>query len=164
MTSGLAIIAGICLFFIAQFGWKNSNPALINIFIVTASAGLIYQRLPEIFKQDINLQSNGVLYLKYTELNNEFMSYLATQLAKNIEPNNPNILVAVEYKKFIHYIDNKLSELNQLPIEFDATRVIKLNDLQDVLNIQSKPSQDKSTEKPSLSQPQNTSDSSTKTK
>lgn len=137
MTSGLAIIAGICIFFIAQFGWKNSHPALINIFIVTTSAGLFYQKLPGIFKQDINLQANGVLYIKYIDLNNELMSYLATQLAKNTKSDMSNQLIELKPKEFIYYIDTKLAEFNQIPIEFDATKVIKLNDLQDALNIQS---------------------------
>lgn len=151
MTSGLAIIAGICIFFIAQFGWKNSNPALINIFIVTTSAGLLYQKLPEVFKQDINLQANGVLYIKYIDLNNELMSYLATQLAKNIKSDTPNQLIELEPKKFIYYIDSELAKFNQIPIEFDATKVIKLNDLQDALNIQSIDKQPKSV--PSRTEP-----------
>jgi hypothetical protein len=136
MTSGLFIIAGICLFFITQVGFMKANPALKNIFIVTVSAGLLYQRLPLMFKHDINLGSNRGLYLKYVELSNELTSYLATKLAKNIDSQNPNQLSEVEPKQFIHYIDKKLAELNQIPIEFDATRVIKLNDLKDTLNVQ----------------------------
>lgn len=136
MTSGLAIIAGICLFFISKLGWQNANNALINIFIVTTSAGLLYQQLPVIFKQEINLGANRVLYIKYTELSYELLSYLATKHVKSLAPENPNQLTEVEPKIFIHSIDNKLAELNQIPIEFDATRVIKLNDVPNSLNIQ----------------------------
>jgi hypothetical protein len=88
------------------------------------------------FKHDINLGANRGLYLKYVELSNELTSYLATKLSKNIDPQNPNQLSEVEPKQFIHYIDKKLAALNQIPIEFDATRIIKLNDLKDTLNVQ----------------------------
>lgn len=136
MTSGLAIVGGICLFFITQVGWMAANPALMNVLIVTASVGLLYQKLPLMFKHDINLGANRGLYLKYIELINELTSYLATKLAKNINLQNPNQLSEVDPKYFIHYIDKKLAELNQIPIEFDATRVIKLNDLKDTLKVQ----------------------------
>jgi hypothetical protein len=65
------------------------------------------------------------------------MSYLATQLAKNTKSDMSNQLIELKPKEFIYYIDTKLAEFNQIPIEFDATKVIKLNDLQDALNIQS---------------------------
>ncbi|MGK7897051.1 MAG: hypothetical protein AB4372_26415, partial [Xenococcus sp. (in: cyanobacteria)] len=62
MTSGLALIAGICLIFIADAGIREVNPALINIFITTASVGLFYQRLPGIFQQELNREANRSLF------------------------------------------------------------------------------------------------------
>ena len=135
MTSGLALIAGIVLIFIAEEGIGDANPALINIFITTSSAGLLYQRLPGIFKQELNREANRSLFLKYTDLGNTILSYAATgKIRDNTQVTSQSFSTQLDADKFIHFIDRELNRLNQLPIEFDATKIIKITDLQESIN------------------------------
>ncbi len=135
MTSGLALIAGISLIFITKEGISNANPALINIFITTSSAGLLYQRLPGIFKQELNREANRSLFLKYSDLGNTILSYAATgKIRDNTQVTSKSFSTQIDTDKFIHFIDRELNRLNQLPIEFDATKVIKITDLQESVN------------------------------
>lgn len=128
MSSGLALVAGISIFFISRDGWSKANNALINIFIVTSSAALLYNQLPGLFKQDINLEANRELYLSYTSLKDEVLSYMATGGIAGSDPTKPELFSPVDSKQFIHAIDKRLAELNQIPIEFDATQIITAPD------------------------------------
>ena len=111
------------------------NPALINIFITTSSAGLLYQRLPGIFKQELNREANRSLFLKYSDLGNTILSYAATgKIRDNTQVTSKSFSTQIDTDKFIHFIDRELNRLNQLPIEFDATKVIKITDLQESVN------------------------------
>ncbi|MDJ0678771.1 MAG: hypothetical protein QNJ18_02765 [Xenococcaceae cyanobacterium MO_167.B52] len=126
MTSGLALIAGICLIFIAEVGIGNANPALINIFITTASAGLLYQRLPAMFQQELNREANRSLFLKYSDLGNIILSYLATGTIRNNTPiTNQSFSSQLNANKFVHFIDQELARFNQLPIEKEISETIK---------------------------------------
>lgn len=128
MTSGLALVAGIAIFFVSRDGWSKANNALINVFIVTSSAALLYGQLPGLFKQDINLAANRKLYLDYTALRDEVLSYMATGGMIGGDPTNPDVFSPVDSKQFIHAIDKELAQLNQIPIEFDPTRVFEAPD------------------------------------
>lgn len=142
MTYALGLVAGICLFFISKVGWKDANHGLINIFIVTSSAALFYGQLPGIFKQDTNMAANRNLYLDYIALKNEVLSYAATGGIAGRDPNNPNAFTAISPKIFIYYVDQRLTKLNQIPIDFDITRVTEAPDFRKVnsaINIPAKP-------------------------
>ena len=135
MTSGLALIAGVSLIFITKEGISNANPALINIFITTTSAGLLYQRLPGIFRQELNREANRSLFLKYSDLGNTILSYAATsKIRDHTQITSKSFSTQLDTDKFIHFIDRELNRLNQLPIEFDPTKVIKITDLQESVN------------------------------
>ena len=82
LSSTLDLIAGICVFFVSKVGWEKSNNAVINIFFITAGAAILYQKLPELFQQGINLTSNKNLYLQYLDLRNKTLSYIATGTLK----------------------------------------------------------------------------------
>jgi len=135
MASGLALIAGVCVIFVADVGIGDANPALINIFITTASAGLLYQRLPGIFQQELNREANRSLFLKYADLGNTILSYVATgKIRNNTSITNKSFSMKLDADKFVHFIDQELARFNQLPIEFDATKVIKITDLSESIN------------------------------
>lgn len=132
MASGLGLIAAICIFFVSRDGWQKANNALINVFMVTSSAALLYNQLPALFKQDINLIANQKLYLEYITLQNKVLSYQATGGTTGINPDQPDEFVDdINPDLFIHEIDKKLAQLNQIPIEFDATQIIKIPDFRE---------------------------------
>jgi len=133
MASGLGLIAAFCLFFISRDGWQKANNALINVFMVTSSAALLYNQLPALFKQDINLAANRDLYLQYIALQNKVLSYQATGGTTGINPERPDEFVDnVKPSLFIHEVDRKLTQLNQIPIEFDAAQIIKIPDFREI--------------------------------
>ncbi|MEM9274703.1 MAG: hypothetical protein AAGA80_17335 [Cyanobacteria bacterium P01_F01_bin.143] len=135
MASGLALVAGICVIFVAEEGIGDANPALMNIFITTASAALLYQRIPGIFQQELNREANRSLFLKYSDLGNTILSYLATgKIRNNLPITNQAFASKLDADKFVHFIDQELARFNQLPIEFDATKVIKITDLSESIN------------------------------
>ena len=135
MASGLALVAGICVIFVAEEGIGDANPALMNIFITTASAALLYQRIPGIFQQELNREANRSLFLKYSDLGNTVLSYLATgKIRNNLPITNQAFAKKLDADKFVHFIDQELARFNQLPIEFDATKVIKITDLSESIN------------------------------
>jgi len=133
MASGLGLIAALCLFFISRDGWQKANNALINVFMVTSSTALLYNQLPHLFKQDINLAANQKLYLDYIALQNKVLSYQATGGTTDINPDRPDEFIAdVNPSLFIHEIDKNLAQLNQIPIEFDATQIIRIPDFREI--------------------------------
>jgi hypothetical protein len=133
LASGLGLIAAFCLFFISRDGWQKANNALINVFMVTSSAALLYNQLPALFKQDINLSANRDLYLQYAALQNKVLSYQATGGTTGINLDRPDEFVDnVKPSLFIHEVDRKLAQLNQIPIEFDAAQIIKIPDFREI--------------------------------
>ncbi len=135
MAYALGLVAGICLFFISKVGWKDANKGLINIFIVTSSAALFYRQLPGIFRQDTNMAANRNMYLDYISLKNEVLSYAATGGISGRDPNNTNSFTTINPKIFIYYVDQKLAKLNQIPIDFDITRVTEAPDFRKVNSV-----------------------------
>jgi hypothetical protein len=126
MICGASIVASVCLFFISKLGWERVNNALINIFIVSTSTIIFYGNISLVFKQEENIKDNQILYLGYFSLRNEMLSYWVTQQASTGDPVTP--------AKFIHYMDGRLQELNQIRLGFDATRITTLGDQMNQLN------------------------------
>lgn len=124
LTSASALVAAICLFFISKKGWDQSHNSIINIFIVASSAVVFFGDLPGIFKEEDNFKAYGNLYIEHIALRNEILSYMATGgtvLGK--DPQNPYKVSRVDVNQFIHSVDNKLAQLNKIPLGFDATRI-----------------------------------------
>jgi hypothetical protein len=131
MASGSALIAATCLFFISKQGWKNVNNSLINVFVVTSSIALLFNQLPQLFEHDINIEVNRKLYLQYVALENQVRSYLATQGTLGTDSPEPNQFETIEINQFICNVDKELEELNQIPLQFDASQVIKVQNFMD---------------------------------
>ncbi len=130
MASGSALAAILMAFFISRDGWEKSNNGLINAFLLTFSAALLYTQIPGMFQQEKNLKANRELYLAYDALGNQVLSYLATENTIGADPAQPNKVDKVTPEQFIPQVDQQLAKLNQLPLDFDANQVIKLPDLQ----------------------------------
>lgn len=123
LTSASALVAGICLFFISKKGWQDANNALINVFIVTSSAVIFFGDLPGIFRHNENSAASRDLYLEHISLRNQVRSYLATGATVGADPEKPNEFSRPETSRLILYIDQKLAELNKIPLGFDPTGI-----------------------------------------
>ncbi|PSR19456.1 hypothetical protein C8255_02300 [filamentous cyanobacterium CCP3] len=107
-------LASISLFFISKVGWEQVNNALINLFIVSSGLVIFHSNLILIFKFQDNIQLNGQLYTEYTQLYNAVLSYWA------IQPSTPNSPTPAD---FIVATDQRLTELGQIALDFDVSRV-----------------------------------------
>lgn len=124
LTSASALLAAICLFFISKIGWEKAHNSLINVFIVACTAVIFFGDLPGNFKEEENFKAYGNLYLEHIALRNEILSYLATGgTVLEIDSQSHIEASPLDANKFIHRVDNKLAQLNRIPIGFDATGV-----------------------------------------
>ena len=121
IASFAGIVAGSCWLWLSDRGLDDANQYMINLFIVSAGIAILFGGLPLAFKPDKNIADNKALYLRYIALEQEIISYLATQ--ENINSQ------AQDFKDFIHYIDRQLATLNQIPIGFDSTKIPKVQEI-----------------------------------
>jgi len=123
-----SLITGVCLFFISKGGWNQANRYVVNVFIFTSGSTIFFSSMPIIFKLEKNIADNKFLYLNYVALENEVLSYFAT----NEDLNSKKI----DSSFFIHYLDQQLAKTNQLAVGFDSTQIPKYQDIyKDVQNL-----------------------------
>lgn len=123
ITSSAAIIAAICLIFISKDGLTNANPYVINLFLASSSMGILFGTFPAVFKQEKNVSDNKALYLRYSALEQQILTYLVTGKDPINQPDEQEI------KNFIYYLDKQMEKINQLAIGFDSTRIPKYQDI-----------------------------------
>ena len=128
MSLTLGLFAALCGFLISRDGWQKANNGLINAFLVTSTFVFFYNQLPLIFKQDSNIAGNKTLYLDYISLRNEILSYAATNKTISQDAEKNGQFTEVEVDQFIHQLDKRMAELNQVAIDFDLKRVTDLPD------------------------------------
>jgi len=126
MASGTALVATLLAFFISRDGWEKANNGLINAFLVTSGAAILYTQIPVLFQQELNLKTNGGKYLAYDALEKDILSYLAISAAANSATKGNE----TKLTNFILKVDQQLAVLNQISLDFDATQAIKIPDLQ----------------------------------
>lgn len=139
ITSASALVAGICLFFISKVGWERVNNSLINVFVVTSSIGIFFGDLPGTFKYKENSETSRDLYLEHISLKNEVRSYLVTGLTISDNAEDSAVYKRTETNLFIHYVDQKLASLNEIPLGFDTTGINDFKDNAERLSIPEKP-------------------------
>jgi hypothetical protein len=83
ILSFTAALAAITLVIISKGGWAKTSEYIITTFFIMTCASLFYGSWAGLFKQEENITSNKVLYLKYTALENELFGYAATNEALN---------------------------------------------------------------------------------
>ena len=75
MTGALAAVS---LVLISKRGWEASNEYVITVFFLMTALTLFFGSFPGLFQQDKNIADNKALYLKYSALANEIVSYAVT--------------------------------------------------------------------------------------
>lgn len=78
-----AALAAITLLLISKRGWAATSEYIITTFFIMTCASLFYGSWAGLFKQEENITTNKVLYLKYSALENELFSYVTTGEALN---------------------------------------------------------------------------------
>jgi len=116
ITTISGILSAISLLFISKAGWLNVSRYVITIFLVTTSSAAFFGGFPLLFKQKQNIDENKKLFLAYSALANQVLSYAATgeDLRKKEKAG---------MKDFIHRIDTALAELYTFPIELEPSAI-----------------------------------------
>lgn len=78
-----AALAAITLVLISKRGWSATSEYIITTFFVMTCASLFYGSWAGLFKQEENITSNKILYMKYNALENELFSYVTSGEALN---------------------------------------------------------------------------------
>jgi hypothetical protein len=115
MMGTSAAVAVISLFFISKVGWERASNAVINIFIVATGVVIFYGNMSLVFQQRNNLEASQKIYLSYSNLRNEVLSYWATGETIADERATP--------AKFIHYVDRQLSSISLIQLGFDPNSI-----------------------------------------
>jgi hypothetical protein len=114
MGSILGAISGVCLFYIANKGWTNSNNYVIVVFVFTTVTTAYYLSYVTIFREQENISDNKVLYLQYVALGNDILTYCSTGLTDDPQ---------VSIDKYARQVDTRMATVNNIAIGFDYTKI-----------------------------------------
>ena len=115
MASISGIVAAVSLLFISKSGWDDISSFVKMIFIIFTCSAIFYGAFPSIFKHKENIEQNKKLYIAYTNLENQILSYVST--GKNTDQ------ISVTVSDFIIIVNKQLDELNSIPIELDPSAI-----------------------------------------
>ena len=113
-------IAAVCLVFIGKIGWDTliktpKGTSLITVFMTSSAIAAFFGTLLGFFKQPENIADHKKLYIRYTNLENEILTEVATGSEKS-----GKVLVLPTY---LQEIDKKMVDLNKIPIGFDLSKL-----------------------------------------
>ena len=128
----LGIAAGSLGVLISREGWDKSDNRFIYSFALLSTMALFFNQLPRVLQSEINFQNNRDIYLGYLTLRNNIHTFVATEKGVGVDPEAPDRFDDLQTNRFIHSVDAKLAELNQLRIGIDANQRV---DISNVLNI-----------------------------
>ncbi len=115
IASVAGLLAAAMLVLLTRIGWERAHPALKATFMAAAGVTAFFAAFPGMFRQNENIAENAALYAAYSNLENEILSYLATQ--EDFEGK------ALRPAAFVHTVDRRLVDLNRIAIGFDATKL-----------------------------------------
>ena len=115
MTSVAAVLAGAVLITITRVGWQTAKPYAKAAFLTATGVAAYYGAFPGMYQQAQNIAENASLYVAYSNVENEVLSYLATGADSSGK--------AQETSSFVHALDRRMAELNRVAIGFDATKI-----------------------------------------
>jgi len=126
MVTFMGILSAIFLLFISKKGWMNSNPYLLIAFLVTSSSSVFFGPLPALYGYEKTSEKLKDNYLKYTDLNNCYLSYAATESTLLTFADKSKIKTPVD---FINVMDYHFKKMYMIPIFFDAGAAPKSDDI-----------------------------------
>lgn len=115
MSSILGAVSGICLFYIANKGWKDASNYVVTTFVISTVIAAFFFSLIAVFQEQNNITANKALYLKNVALRNEILSYCATGTASTASESTTPM--------FVHEIDKEMATINDVAIALDSSRI-----------------------------------------
>lgn len=132
MSLVLGIAAGSLGVLISREGWDKSDNRFIYSFALLSTMALFFNQMPRALQSEINFQNNRDIYLGYLTLRNNIHTFVATEKGVGVDLKAPDRFDDLQTNRFIHSVDAKLAELNQLSIGIDANQRV---DISNVLSI-----------------------------
>ncbi|AFY38245.1 hypothetical protein Lepto7376_1931 [[Leptolyngbya] sp. PCC 7376] len=112
-----AVASSLSLLTISKSGWENASKYLSNVFIVSTGIVVLYGNLMVSLDYKRNITNNERLSISYSLIIEEILSYLATGQNKVGEE--------MEMSQFIHYIDNEISNVYEITLDFDDAKSLE---------------------------------------
>jgi NADH dehydrogenase/NADH:ubiquinone oxidoreductase subunit G len=131
----LGVAAGSLGVLISREGWDKSDNRFVYAFALLSTMAVLFNQLPRVLQSEINFQNNRDIYLGYLTLRNNIHTFVATEKGVGVNPEEPDRFDDLQTNRFVHSVDAKLVELNQLRIGIDATQRV---DISNVLAIPSR--------------------------
>jgi ABC-type transport system involved in cytochrome bd biosynthesis fused ATPase/permease subunit len=115
MFSILGVLSAGLLIWIGKGGYSDADHLLMAVFLLLSSASAYFGTLPTVFKMQENISKNRDLYAEYESLEDELITYGITGENVKMQKKLPN--------EFMHYVDQRMGDLNRVAVEFDYTKV-----------------------------------------
>jgi hypothetical protein len=133
------LVAGISVFAVSKKGWDRVNPVFANILVTASASAIFYGNLPGIFMYEEGFNTSWKLYQEHVTLNQQMSSFIATGGVIGQDPEKPNEYSAIDTNRFIHYVDRRLSTLNQQPVGFNRSGIANLSSFDSALSFPNRP-------------------------
>ena len=117
MSSILGAVSGICLFYIANKGWKEASNYVITTFVLSSVIGAFFFSLIAVFQQQNNIAANKTLYLKNVALRDQILSYCATGTTSSAAGKG-------DLSAFVHETDRDMADLNDIAVVLDSSHIV----------------------------------------
>lgn len=105
-------LAAVLLVLIAKRGWDDIDDKVKGLFLGLTMSAAFFGGFPSLTKAQQNVQDNKKAYIAYDNLCVEVRSYL-------VADDRPEVLPSA----FVHEVDGKLQELNNVYFDLDESKV-----------------------------------------
>jgi hypothetical protein len=109
-----SVFAAACLAYLVKHGWEHASHWVATAFVAFSITLAFYRGYPLLAKHEDNLKDNHLLFLEHQNLVQEIRSFCATGVAHGD---------VKELPEFVVHVDEELTKLNRIPLEFDATQI-----------------------------------------
>jgi hypothetical protein len=133
------LVAGISVFAVSKQGWDRANPVFGNFLVTASAAAIFYGNLPGIFMYEEGFNASWKLHQDYLNLTQEINSFTATGGVIGQNPDNSNEYSIMDTNRFIHYINRRLTALNQQPVGFNRANIANLGNFDSSLPFPTRP-------------------------
>ncbi|MEO1590320.1 MAG: hypothetical protein AAFU71_03395, partial [Cyanobacteria bacterium J06632_22] len=120
---------------------EQINKVLRTLFLSTTAMSLLFFNLPGILKLGDNHRASWELVKELTNLSNEIDTFITTGGITVADAESQAEFKRIDTNRFIHYVDQELDRLNQLPVDFDQSAISKISSLESNSLFPQRPSQ-----------------------
>jgi len=109
---------------------QQTHKILRTLFLSTTAMSLLFFNLPGILKLGDNRRTSWELVGELNNLSNRIDTFITTGGVTTVDTVDDDIQLEFEHRAtnlFIHYIDQELNRLHQLPVDFDQSAITRIS-------------------------------------